>query len=116
LQDGGAKILMGTDAPQLFSVPGLSIRHELTIMEDAGLSPYEILVSGTYNVGKYFEDKDQFGTITEGSRADLLIVSGNPLEDLSVIENHNGVMVRGVWLPREQIDEKLQAIEEVYER
>lgn len=116
LQDGGAKILMGTDAPQLFSVPGLSIRHELSIMENAGLTPYEILVSGTYNVGKYFEDKDRFGTITEGSRADLLMVNGNPLEDLTVIEDHEGVMVRGIWLPREQIDEKLQEIEEAYKR
>lgn len=116
LQDGGAKILLGTDAPQLFSVPGLSIPHELAIMEDAGMTPYEILVSGTYNVGKYFEDKDQFGTLTENSRADLLMISGNPLEDLSVIKDHLGVMVRGIWLPREQIDEKLDEIEQAYER
>jgi len=116
LQDGGAKILFGTDAPQLFSVPGLSIRHELAIMEEAGLTPYEILMSGTYNVGKYFEDKDQFGTITENSRADLLMVSGNPLEDLTVIKNHGGVMIRGIWIPRAQIDEKLSEIEEAYER
>lgn len=112
LQDGGANILFGTDAPQLFSVPGLSIRHELAIMEEAGLTPYEILQSATYNVGRYFEDKDQFGTITENSRADLLLVPSNPLEDLSLINDHLGVMIRGQWIPRDQIDEMLERIED----
>lgn len=114
LQDGGAKILLGTDAPQLFSVPGLSMKHELKIMEEAGLSPYEILKSGTYNVGEYFADKDQFGTIKEGSRADLVLLPGDPLTDLSVIEDHEGVLIRGHWLSREEIDQKLNEIEKAY--
>lgn len=114
LQDGGAKILLGTDAPQLFSVPGLSMKHELEIMEEAGLTPYEIIKSGTFNVGKYFADKDQFGTISEGSRADLVLLSGNPLTDLSAIENHEGVLIRGHWLSREEIDQKLNEIEQAY--
>lgn len=114
LQDGGAKVLLGTDAPQLFSVPGLSMKHELKIMEEAGMTPYEILKSGTYNVGEYFADKDQFGTIKEGNRADLVLLSGNPLEDLSVIESHEGVLIRGHWLSREEIDQKLNEIEQAY--
>lgn len=114
LQEGGAKILLGTDAPQLFSVPGLSMKHELKIMEEAGLTPYEIVKSGTYTVGEYFADKDQFGTITEGSRADLVLLPGDPFTDLSVIENHEGVMVRGHWLSREQINQKLNEIEQAY--
>ncbi len=114
LQDGGAKILLGTDAPQLFSVPGISMKHELKIMQEAGLTPYEIIKSGTFNVGEYFADKDQFGTITEGSRADLVLLPGNPLSDLAVIENHDGVLIRGHWLSREEIDQKLNEIEQAY--
>jgi len=114
LQDGGAKILMGTDAPQIFSVPGLSIKRELAIMEQAGLTPYEILKSGSYNVGKYYQDIDTFGTITENSRADFILTNENPLENLSTIDNHAGVMVRGIWISREDIDKKLNEIEEAY--
>lgn len=115
LQDGGAKILMGTDAPQLFSVPGLSIKRELAKMEDAGLTPYEILKSGTYNVGAYFSDKDDFGTITEGARADLVLLSENPLQNILTFADHEGVMIRGEWLSREMIDEKLEEIRLAYQ-
>lgn len=114
LHDGGVKILMGTDAPQVFSVPGFSLRRELPLMDSAGLSPFEILKTGTRNVGEYFADKDEFGTITEGSRADLLLLSDNPLEDINVITDHQGVMVRGQWFSRSAIDEKLNEIEEAY--
>jgi len=114
LQDGEANILLGTDAPQIFSVPGLSMKHELTIMEQAGLTPYEILKSGTYNVGVYFREWDNFGIITENNRADLILTNDNPLENLSTIEEHAGVMVRGIWISREAIDKKLKEIEEAY--
>lgn len=114
LSDGGVRILLGTDAPQLFSVPGLAMKHELAIMEAAGMGRYEILVSGTRNVGEYFADKDRFGTVTEGSRADLILMTGNPLDDLDFLVNHQGVMIRGNWLSRDDIDQKLNAIEEYY--
>lgn len=110
----GVKILMGTDAPQLFSVPGFSIHRELPHMKAAGMSNYEIIQSGTKNVGEYFADWDEFGTIAEGQRADLILVNGNPLEDLSAIQDHSGVMVQGKWYSREMIDEKLAEIEAYY--
>lgn len=114
MNKAGVKILMGTDAPQLFSVPGFSIHRELPLMKAAGMSNYEILLSGTKNVGEYFAEKDQFGTVAEGQRADLILLSDNPLEDLSVIKDHDGVMVQGKWYPREMIDQKLKEIEAYY--
>jgi len=114
LNEAGAKILMGTDAPQLFSVPGFSIHRELPLMKKAGMSNYEILRSGTYNVGLYFSDKDDFGTIQAGKRADMILLNGNPLEDLTVLKDHSGVMVQGRWFSRSFIDEKLDRIEQEY--
>ena len=58
LHEGGAGILMGTDAPQLFSVPGFSLHRELERMEAAGMPPYAIIESGTRNVGVYFANED----------------------------------------------------------
>lgn len=114
MNKSGVKILMGTDAPQLYSVPGFSIHRELKVMSEAGMTPYEILVTGTKNVGEYFSHKDNFGTIEVGQRADLILVDNNPLEDISNLKKHSGVMVAGRWLSRSFIDEKLAGIEASY--
>ncbi|MDX1677550.1 amidohydrolase family protein [Arsukibacterium sp.] len=110
LYRAGVTILLGTDAPQLFSVPGLSLRREIPKMVDAGISHYDILRSGTVLVGKYFADKDQFGQVKAGQRADLLLVNGNPLDDLIVLYQPAGVMVRGQWFSRQQLDSLLADI------
>lgn len=83
-------------------------------MKDAGMTNYEILFSGTNAVGEYFSNEDQFGTIEEGMRADLILMEDNPLRDLDAIRDHSGVMVNGTWLSRDMIDEKLAEIEAMY--
>jgi imidazolonepropionase-like amidohydrolase len=114
LHDGGVRLLFGTDAPQQFSVPGFSIHREMALMLECGLTPYDIIRSGTKNVGDYFKSKDNFGTIEVGKRADLILVSGNPLGDVSNIAKRSGVMVRGRWLPEGEIQERLAKIETTY--
>lgn len=110
LYRAGVTILLGTDAPQLYSVPGLSLRREIPKMTAAGISNYDILRSGTVLVGQYFADKDQFGQVKAGQRADLLLVDANPLDDLNVLYQPAGVMVRGQWLSRETLDAMLAEI------
>jgi imidazolonepropionase-like amidohydrolase len=114
LHDGGVRILMGTDAPQQFSVPGFSLHREVRRMTEAGMSPYEVLVSGTRNVGDYFADEDDFGTVEVGQRADLVLLGANPLEDVGNIDSIEGVMVAGRWLPRAEIDRRLEAVAAAY--
>jgi len=114
LHRGGARILMGTDAPQQFSVPGFSLHRELTSMRAAGMSPYEVLVTGTRNVGEYFKNADRFGTVAVGQRADLVLVEGNPLRDLGHLTRRAGVMVGGRWLPEAEIRRRLGEIEARY--
>jgi imidazolonepropionase-like amidohydrolase len=103
LNEGGVKILMGTDAPQQFSVPGFSLHRELQWMKRAGMTPYQIMVSGTRNVGEYFKSQDSFGTIEPGKRADLILLDANPLVDISNLARIAGVMVNGRWYPRDVI-------------
>lgn len=116
LNKGGVKILMGTDAPQQFSVPGFSLHRELLRMREAGMSPYEILKSGTVNVGEYFAKQDSFGTIEPGRRADLVLVDANPLADIANVARISGVMVRGRWLARTDLDAGLAKIEARHKR
>lgn len=115
LHEGGARILMGTDAPQWFSVPGFSIHHELPRMVDAGMTPYEVYHTGTVMIGEYFADKDTFGQIAPGHRADLLLLDANPLEDVAHIKQRAGVMVQGRWYTEAQIQERLAEIAAMYD-
>lgn len=108
--DAGVGILMGTDSPQMFSVPGFSLHNEMAAMAKAGMSPYEILKSGTKNVGDYFQRYDSFGTIAVGKRADLILVNKNPLEDIANVKNRAGVMIRGRWMSEQEIQKKLEEI------
>ncbi len=111
LDDAGARILMGTDAPQQFSVPGFSLHNELERMVEAGMSPYAIYRTGTVNVGDYFADQDTFGQVVVGHRADLVLVNQNPLDDVRHIRDRAGVMVRGMWLSEADIQQELAEIE-----
>ncbi len=110
LHEGGVKILFGTDAPQQFSVPGFSIHHEFIAMRAAGMTPYQILHSATKAVGDYLRGGDPFGTVTVGARADLLLIEGDPFTDLAHLTRRSGVMVRGRWLPEDEIQRGLAAI------
>lgn len=110
LHEGGARIIFGTDSPQQFSVPGFSVHREVKRMKDAGMTSYEILVTATRNVGRYLQEKDDFGTVEAGGRADLLLLEKNPLEGLSCLRDRVGVMTRGRWLPEDELQRRLQQI------
>ena len=110
LHRGGARILMGTDAPQQFSVPGFSLHREFPRMRAAGMTPYDILATGTRNVGEYFQRQDAFGTVAVGRRADLLLLDADPLADVANLQRIAGVMARGRWMPASEIRTRLEAI------
>ncbi len=110
MSDGGVRILMGTDAPQQFSVPGFSLHRELLRMREAGMTPEQILATGTTRVGEYFAASDRFGAVAPGQRADLLLLEASPLADIANLTRRAGVMVRGRWLPEREIQDRLAAI------
>lgn len=112
LADAGARIVMGSDAPQLYSVPGFSIKREIEALVAAGFSAGEILKIATVNAGAYFADKDTFGVIKVGARADLILLDADPRADIMNIMEQAGVMAAGRWYSREAIDARLQEIED----
>ena len=114
LSDVGARILMGTDSPQLFNVPGFALHRELRVMADAGMSPYRVLESGTRNVALYAAEDlgldGSFGTVAPGMRADLVLLTADPLADVGNVARRAGVMVAGRWIPEEEIQRRLAGI------
>lgn len=107
-------LLLGSDAPQVFNVPGFSLHHELESIVAAGLTPYEALRTGTIHPAQFFDAEDEFGRIAPGLAADLVLVDRNPLEDVAALRNPAGVMVRGRWLDRGELDARLAQIAERY--
>ena len=112
LHHNGAGLLLGSDAPQVFNVPGFSIHHELQYILDAGLTPLEALQIGTLNPAEFFGQEGQYGELIEGASADFILTNGNPLDDLGNLRHPEGVMVRGQWLSRNEIDQKLSDLAE----
>jgi len=106
----GIGLLLASDAPQVFNVPGFSTHQELQYLVDAGLSPYDAIRSGTANAARYF-NLDNSGVIKQGAVSDLLLLNRNPLKDISQTQNIAGVMLGKTWLPRTELDAMLKKAE-----
>jgi imidazolonepropionase-like amidohydrolase len=91
-------------------VPGASLHRELQLLTESGLSPYEAIRAATVNPAVFLRKEQEFGTVAEGKRADLLLVTGDPLQDLTRLKEPAGVMVRGRWLAREDLHQRLAAL------
>lgn len=118
LADSGARLLMGTDSPQMFSVPGFSLHNEIGLMQSVGVTPFQILESGTRNVARYAAEElkldGAFGTVAAGNRADLILLDANPLADARNVGHRAGVMVRGRWFPAADLQRGLDEIARRY--
>jgi imidazolonepropionase-like amidohydrolase len=109
--ESDAPLLLGSDAPQIFNVPGFSLHREMQYMQDeAGMTPYDVLVSGTRAIAEFYGESDTFGTVQEGRRADLILVNGNPLDDVAHASDMAGVVVRGRWLDADEIQSRLDEL------
>ena len=100
LHQAGVILLLATDCGSgaMGIVPGFSIHDELRILIENGLTPYEAIATGTINASMVIEKmtgEGNFGTIEVGKRADLILMNGNPLEDVSRIRDLRGVMAAG---------------------
>jgi cytosine/adenosine deaminase-related metal-dependent hydrolase len=110
LHAAGARLLVGSDSPQLFMVSGFALHQEMEAMAEAGLPPLTILQAATRNPAEYLGEATEWGSVAPGQRADLLLLDANPLRDVKHTRAIAGVMTRGRWLPRAELDAKLEAV------
>lgn len=108
--DVGGQLMTGTDALLPRLVPGFSLHRELRELVDAGLTPYEALRTSTTIPYEYLGESAKAGTIEVGKRPDLILVDGDPLSDIAAASRIAGVLMRGRWIPRAEIDEKMRKI------
>ncbi|HEU4499988.1 MAG TPA: amidohydrolase family protein, partial [Sphingomicrobium sp.] len=91
-------------------VPGFTLHQELQELVDVGLTPYEALRTSTTIPNEYLGESKEAGTIQVGKRTDLLLVDANPLENVSAASKISGVMMRGRWIAKEEIDRRMREI------
>jgi imidazolonepropionase-like amidohydrolase len=67
----------------------------MEIMNDAGMTPMEVITAATYEGAKALKMEDEFGSIAEGLIADIIAVKGDPSTDITAIRNLGMVMQEG---------------------
>jgi len=110
LHDKGVKLMTGTDVLIPINLPGFSLHDELQELVDVGLSPYEALRAATVLPKEYLGELEDSGTIEVGKRADLVLLSASPLEDIRNARKIMGVMCQGNWLDHEIIQKGMDTL------
>jgi imidazolonepropionase-like amidohydrolase/ABC-type multidrug transport system permease subunit len=95
----GVTLIAGSDAGNMLVIHGPTVQHEMELWVKAGIPPAVALQAATYNAAKWLHADDQIGFIQKGRDATLILVDGDPLQDIANTEHINYVMFRG-----EQID------------
>jgi hypothetical protein len=103
----GVSFLAGTDTPNPFCFPGFSIHDELALLVQAGFSPLEALQTATINPAKFWGLDKDLGTIEQGKFADMVLLSGNPLNDISNTKRIAAIIIRGKLIKRDEADAML---------
>ena len=107
---GGVKLLVGTDGLNTGVVPGWSVHDELQELVEACLSRYHALRAATANASAFLGSSPCIGQVRVGCVADLLLLDANPLSSIGNTRRIAGVMVRGRWLSRQELDRLLESM------
>ncbi|GAB2483020.1 amidohydrolase family protein [Algoriphagus taiwanensis] len=116
LHKAGVPMIMSSDSPQVFNVPGFSIHREIESMSKAGMSNYEILKTGSVNCADYFEESGEWGVLKPGAAAEFVLVQKNPLEDLTTMQKPQAIMIQGKFIQRDELQLQLNLIRQKYLR
>ncbi len=115
LYESKAKLIAGTDAGSLpLMVPGFALHKELALLHEAGIPVYDVLKMTTINAALAIEKETAFGTLEVGKRADLLLLESNPLVSLENLQKRSGLMMRGIWLSKNELERIEQEIKGVF--
>jgi hypothetical protein len=95
----GGPLLAGTDAMNPFCFPGFSLHDELALLVESGLTPLAALQSATIRPAEFLGRTEEFGRVAPGKRADLVLLSADPLTSI-----HNSTQIQAVWLHGKYFD------------
>jgi imidazolonepropionase-like amidohydrolase len=105
----GVPLLAGTDAMNPFCFPGFSLHDELALLVESGLTPLAALQSATLRPAEFLGRSEDLGLIASGKRADLVLLSADPLADIHNTTQIQAVWIRGKYFDRPSLDALLEA-------
>lgn len=98
LHRAGAKIVVGSHSMIPYAETGWAFQREMELLVDAGLSPAEVITAATLQNARFFRVENRLGSIEKGKQADLILIKGDPLKNISAARNVSKVMLNGVWV------------------
>jgi hypothetical protein len=107
----GVKVLAGTDALDSYAFYGSGLHDELEELVKAGLSPAEALQTATLNPARFFGVDADYGSISVGKKADLVVLAANPLQDIQHTRRIEVVLFDGRLYDRSHLDRLIQSVE-----
>lgn len=110
LNDGGVKIMAGTDNPIGFLTPGFSLHEELTSLVRGGLTPMEALIAATMHPAEFMRMDDTMGTVEPGKLADLVLLDADPRMDITNTRRIRMVIKDGRVFDRRALDGLLNGL------
>lgn len=99
----GAVLAIGTDSGNPLIIHGPAIHRELQLWVAAGIPPAAALQAATYNAARLLHADQRIGLVREGYDANLLLIDGNPLQDISSTEHISAVIFRGERIDRSDL-------------
>jgi len=105
----GVPLLAGTDAMNPFCFPGFSLHDELGLLVDSGLTPLAALQSATLRPAEFLGRTEELGVIAPGKRADLVLLSADPLADIRNSKQIQAVWLQGKYFDRAALDQLLNS-------
>jgi imidazolonepropionase-like amidohydrolase len=100
---GGVPVVVGTDAGNPLTLHGPAIFREMEAMQEAGLTPMQVLVAATLNGARVLGLEALIGSIEEGKAADLVVLGSDPLSDISNVRQIRWVMREGTLMARDEL-------------
>ena len=109
----GVPVLAGTDEAwyQAYTYAGFSLHEELSLLVRAGFTPAEALQSATIDPARFLGREKDLGSVGKGKLADLVLLSADPLQNISNTQKINTVIVNGRVLDRKALDSLLASAE-----
>jgi len=96
-------LVTGSDAGNYLVMHGPTVQHELELWVQAGIPPAVALQAATSNAARLLRADKRFGTVRVGNDADLLVVDGNPVEEISATERISLVVFKGERIDRTEL-------------
>ena len=109
LHAAGVSFLAGTDSPMPLVYPGYALHDELELLVECGLSPAEALRAATIAPAEFLGLSNEYGSIAHNKRADLVLLEGNPLDDIKNTRRIRAVVLNGRLYERSDLDALLES-------